>query len=91
MVSNQERFRILSQPLVGNTDIQKVAGICKTKASEVIKAINQQVEAEGKIPHANKVSSKRVMTYFEIDINEVIFLAQKEIELVGLIPAGGTV
>lgn len=90
-VSNQERFKILSQPLIGNTDVQKVVGVCKSKASEIIKEINKQVVADGKVPHANKVSSKRVMAYLDIDIDEVIYLASKEIEMVGLIPAGGTV
>lgn len=71
-ISNKERLRLLLQPWIKTDELALILGVSKTTASKRMAEIHQRIMTKGKKTLRGCASSKEVIEYLEIDMQELI-------------------
>lgn len=80
-ISNKERLRLLLQPWIKTEELALILGVSKATASKRMAEIHQHIMAKGKRTLRGCASSKEVIKYLEIDMDEIIENVRIEKEL----------
>lgn len=80
-ISNKERLRLLLQPWIKTEELALILGCSKTTASTRMSEIHKRIMSKGKRTLRGCASSKEVIEYLELDINELIENVRIENEL----------
>lgn len=80
-ISNQQRLKILLQPWVKTEELALVLGVAVPTASKRMREIHERIMKKGKKTLKGCASSKEVIEYLEIDMEELIKNVRIEKEL----------
>lgn len=80
-ISNKERLRLLLQPWIKTEELALILGCSKQTASARMSEIHKRIMQKGKRTLRGAASSKEVIEYLEIDIQEIIDNVKIEQEL----------
>jgi hypothetical protein len=80
VITNLERYQILTQPYIGRSDIMKVTGFCSNKTSELITEIIIRATKQGKklLYERGRVPSKYLIERLDLDMEEIYQNAVRE-------------
>jgi hypothetical protein len=80
MITNLERYQILTQPYIGRSDIMKVTGFCSNKTSALITEIIAAAKNKGKklLYERGRVPSKYLIERLDLDLEEIYQNAVRE-------------
>lgn len=80
-ISNKKRLELLLQPWIKTEQLALILGVSKTTASTRMAEIHKRIMEKGKRTLRGCASSKEVIEFFEIDMDELIKNAKIEEEL----------
>ena len=80
-ISNKQRLKLLLQPWITTEELALILGVSKATASKRMAEIHQNIMKKGKRTLRGCASSKEVISYLEIDMNEIIENVRIEKEL----------
>lgn len=80
-ISNKERLRLLLQPWIKTEELALILGCSKATASKRMAEIHKRIMAKGKKTLRGCASSKEVIAYLELNMDELIETVRIENDL----------